>query len=105
MFLCMLSADEQEYKTDFVLAQKQEKPGMRPFKVKNVEVCYEVVFALFLGGAGRVCAVFLSATLVSLCRTPSASQMYVRMNVDVAAETSSFHPQYPGFDWQEWLVS
>lgn len=28
----------QEYETDFVLAQKQEKPGMRPFKVKNIKV-------------------------------------------------------------------
>eukprot|EP00752_Nemacystus_decipiens_P006042 g5454.t1 len=28
----------EEYKTDFVLAQKQEKPGMRPFKVKNIKV-------------------------------------------------------------------
>eukprot|EP00903_Cladosiphon_okamuranus_P020127 g18481.t1 len=28
----------EEYETDFVLAQKQEKPGMRPFKIKNVKV-------------------------------------------------------------------
>ncbi|CAB1113823.1 unnamed protein product [Ectocarpus sp. CCAP 1310/34] len=28
----------EEYKTEFVLAQKQEKPGLRPFKVKNVKV-------------------------------------------------------------------
>ncbi|CAM9522269.1 unnamed protein product [Scytosiphon promiscuus] len=28
----------EEYKTDFVLAQKQEKPGLRPFKVKNIKV-------------------------------------------------------------------
>ncbi|CAN0225480.1 unnamed protein product [Pylaiella littoralis] len=28
----------QEYKTDFMLAHKQEKPGLRPFKVKNLKV-------------------------------------------------------------------
>lgn len=33
-----VTSDAQEYKTDFVLAQKQEKPGMRPFKVKNIKV-------------------------------------------------------------------
>lgn len=32
------SNGEQEYKTDFMLAHKQEKPGLRPFKVKNLKV-------------------------------------------------------------------
>lgn len=34
----LICSRDQEYKTDFVLAQKQEKPGLRPFKVKNVKV-------------------------------------------------------------------
>ena len=35
----------QEYKTEFLLAKKQEKPGLRPFKIRNLEVTFPYVAA------------------------------------------------------------
>ena len=45
----------QEYKTEFMLAKKQEKPGLRPFKIRDLKV-----------GEGRETFTCLSARRMSV---------------------------------------